>query len=114
MFKCIKIKVAGEQNVAIISSSWCVNRSGICLSFAIPIEVLSITQIEQYGKEFMRAVNQSYQELLEEYFYEKTDSPIISATSGGQIIMMWSFQGDNNKNTKERLQSFNIKQIKYN
>jgi hypothetical protein len=33
----MKIKIASNDNVAIIDSSWCINRSGICLSFAIPI-----------------------------------------------------------------------------
>ena len=36
------IRVATKEQTAVIDSSWCFNRSGICLSFAIPIEVMNI------------------------------------------------------------------------
>ena len=104
---------AKEDNVAIIDSSWCVNRSGICLSFAIPIDVMSIDEIEMFGKEFMKAVDTSYKSMLQSYFYAKTDTPIITATHQGEIIMMWCFQGDNNKATKQILKDNNIKEIIY-
>lgn len=109
----MKIKIASNDNVAIIDSSWCINRSGICLSFAIPIQVMSVDEIQDYGKEFMKAVNASHKNLIQHYFYAKTDTPIIAATSQGEIIMMWSFQGDNNKETKQELKNNNIKQINY-
>jgi hypothetical protein len=31
------MKIAGSENYSVISSTWCTNRSGIVLSFAIPI-----------------------------------------------------------------------------
>lgn len=104
---------ASEDNVAIIDSSWCFNRSGICLSFAIPIQVMSVDEIEIYGKEFMKAVNLSYKSMIQSYFYAKTETPIITATHQGEIIMMWSFQGDDNKQTKKALADNDIKEIIY-
>ena len=109
----MKIKTASD-NTAIIDSSWCFNRSGICLSFAISIQVMSIDEIKDFGKEFMKAVNAAHKNLLQHYFYAKTDTPIIAATPQGEIIMMWSFQGDDNKETKKELQNHNIKRIDYN
>lgn len=105
--------ICASNNTAIIDSSWCVNRSGICLSFAIPVEVMSITEIEDFGKEFMKAVNLSYKSVLKTYFYAKTETPIITATHQGEMIMMWSFQGDNNKETRQVLSENNIKEIIY-
>ena len=104
---------ASEDNVAIIDSSWCFNRSGICLSFAIPIQVMSVDEIEIYGKEFMKAVNLSYKSIIQSYFYAKNETPIITATHQGEIIMMWSFQGDDNKQTKKALADNDIKEIIY-
>lgn len=101
-----------EENVALINSSWCINRSGICLSFAIPIDVLSINEITEYGKEFIRAVKESYNDLLKN-FLPKSDTPLITATPAGQIIMMWSFQGDETKELKNELKKYKIMQIKY-
>lgn len=114
MLKWFKVKVAGEENYAIINSSWCVNRAGITLSFAIPIQVMSVSEINDYGKEFVKAVNKSYQDLLKEYFYAKTETPIVTATPDGEIIMMWSFQGQDNKQTKSALKKLNIHEINYN
>lgn len=108
------MKIAGSENYSIISSTWCTNRSGIVLSFAIPIQVMSIDEIKEFGKQFIKAIEQSYEELLKEYFYAKTETPIISATHGGEIIMLWSFQGDDNKKTREQLKQYKIDQIKYN
>jgi len=58
---------------------------------------MSVDEIEIYGKEFMKAVNLSYKSMIQSYFYAKTETPIITATHQGEIIMMWSFQGDDNK-----------------
>ena len=109
-----QIKIAGQDNVSIISSSWCANRSGICLSFAISIQVMSIDEIQEFGKQFVKAVKQSYGNFIDEYFYAKTDSPIVSATPDGQIIMLWSFQGQDDKRTRQGLKEYKIEQIKYN
>lgn len=109
----MKIKCASSENVAIIDSSWCINRAGVCLSFAIPIQVMSIDELKDYGKEFVKAINASHKDLITQYFYAKTDTPIVAATPQGEIIMMWSFQGDDNKETKQKLKEHNIKQINY-
>lgn len=114
MLKWVKLKIAGETNYSIISSSWCFNRSGIALSFAISIDVMSVDEIKQFGKEFVRAVKQSYGSLIDEYFYAKTETPVIAATPQGEIIMLWSFQGEDNKQTKEKLKQSKIEEIKYN
>lgn len=108
------MKTAGNENYSIISSTWCVNRSGIILSFAIPIQVMSIDEIKEFGKQFIKAIEQPYKALLDEYFYAKTETPIISATNGGEIIMLWSFQGNDNKRTREQLKQYNIDYINYN
>jgi hypothetical protein len=50
---------------------------------------------------------------LQTYFYAKTETPIITATHQGEIIMMWSFQGDNNKATRQILRDNDIKEITY-
>lgn len=104
---------ANNDNVSVIDSSWCLNRSGICLSFAISIDVMSIDEIDDFSKEFVKAINLSYKDMLNTYFYCKTETPIITATHQGEIIMMWSFQGDNNKETKKILKDNNIKEIIY-
>ena len=109
----MKKRYASEDNVSIIDSSWCFNRSGICLSFAIPIQVMSVDEIEIYGKEFMKAVNLSYKSMIQSYFYAKTETPIITATHQGEIIMMWCFQGDDNKETRNVLINNDIKEITY-
>ena len=38
-----------DDNVDVIHSAWCRNRSGVCLSFAIPVNVMSVTEINAYG-----------------------------------------------------------------
>lgn len=111
--KKVKWIKAGQDNVSIISSSWCSNRSGICLSFAISIEVMSLDEIEQFGKQFVKAVNASYKDLLKNYFYAKTQTPVICSTDKGQIIMLWSFQGDDDKELKQLLKQNGIKEIQY-
>ena len=113
MLKWFKVKVAGEENYAIINSSWCVNRAGITLSFAISIQAMSVNDLNDYGKEFVKAVNKSYQDLLKEYFYAKTETPIVTATPDGEIIMMWSFQGQESDEIKNELKKYKIKQINY-
>lgn len=102
-----------DDNVDVISSAWCHNRSGVCLSFAIPVQVMSVTEIDAYGKEFVRAVNESYKRLIKDHFYEKTDTPIISSTDHGEMIMMWSFQGDDDDATLHALRDAGIKEVKY-
>lgn len=102
-----------DDNVDVISSSWCHNRSGVCLSFAIPTQVMSIEEIKVYGDEFVRAVKESYGRMIKDFFYAKTDTPIITATNSGELIMMWSFQGDDDDNTIHALKDAGIKEIKY-
>ena len=102
-----------EDNVDVIHSAWCHNRNGVCLSFAIPIQVMSVTEIKAFGDEFVRAVKESYNRLIKDYFYAKTDTPIISATDRGELIMMWSFQGDDDDSTIHALKDAGIKEVKY-
>lgn len=108
------IKIAeSDDNVTLISSQWCYNRNGICLSFAVSIPVLTIDQINDLSKQFMKEIKKSYTNLLHDYFYAKMETPIITATDEGELIMMWSFQGDNDNKTKEAIKQFNIKEVQY-
>lgn len=102
-----------EDNVDVIQSSWCRNRSGVCLSFAIPVDVMSVDEIKAYGDEFVKAVNQSYKRLIEDHFYAKTDTPIIASTNHGEMLMMWSFQGGGDDGTVHALKDAGIKEVKY-
>lgn len=102
-----------DENISVISSAWCKNRSGVCLSFAINIDAMSITEIKEYGDEFIEAVKRSYKNILHDHFYAKTDTPVVSSTVKGEIIMMWSFQGDDDEGTISALKSAGIKEIKY-
>lgn len=102
-----------DDNVDIISSAWCHNRSGVCLSFAIRMDVLTVTEIKAYGDEFVRAVKASYKTLIKDYFYAKTETPLVSATDRGELIMIWSFQGEDNDTTLHALRSAGIKEVKY-
>ena len=102
-----------DDNVDVISSAWCYNRSGVCLSFAIPVQVMSVTEIKAYGDEFMRAVKESYKKLLKDYFYAKSDTPILTSIDSGELIMMWSFQGGDDNTTVHALKDAGIKEVKY-
>lgn len=102
-----------DDNVDLISSAWCYNPSGICLSFAIRINVMSITEIKAFGDEFIKAVKEAYRSLVRDYFYTKTDAPVVSATDHGELIMIWSFQGEDNEATLHALRMAGIKQVKY-
>ena len=96
-----------------IDSSWCINKVGICISFAIAIDVLSLEEIDEFGKQFMKTVKSTFGKFLDSYCYSKTDTPVISATNNGGLIMLWSFQAENNKNVVELLKECGIKQVKY-
>ncbi len=111
--KWVKFADDDEDNVDVISTAWCYNRSGVCLSFAIPVQVMSITDIQTYGNEFIRAVNASYRSLIRDYFYAKTETPVISSTDMGEMIMIWSFQGDDSDDTVRALKDAGIKEVKY-
>lgn len=102
-----------DDNVDVIHSAWCRNRSGVCLSFAIPVNVMSVTEIDAYGQEFVKAVKASYKRLLKDYFYAKTDTPLISSTDSGEMIMIWSFQGGDDDDTVHALKDNGIKEVKY-
>ena len=95
-----------------ISSSWCINRSGICLSFAIPVQVLSINELTDYGREFVKVINSTYKSLLKN-FIAKSDTPLISATPSGEIIMIWSFQAEESNELKKELKEYKIPKIEY-
>lgn len=107
-----KVADDDDDNVNIISSAWCKNRSGVCLSFAITIDVMDIDEIDEFGKMFMDAVNESYGSLLETYFVAKSEKPLICATDDGELIMLWSFQADGDKAVIEELRGNKIKEIK--
>lgn len=102
-----------DENVDIINSSWCRNNSGICLSFAIPVQVMSVTEFNAYGDEFVKAVKASYKKLISDFFYAKTDTPVISSTDRGEMIMIWSFQGNDNDSTVHALRDAGIMEVKY-
>ena len=102
-----------DDNVDVIDSAWCRNKNGVCLSFAISVQVMSVDEIVAYGKEFVRAVKESYKQLLKDYFYAKTDTPIISAMDNGEMIMLWSFQGEGDDATLRALKDAGIKEVKY-
>lgn len=102
-----------DDNVDIISSAWCFTPAGICLSFAIRIGVMTSSDIKIYSDEFIRAVKASYKSLIRDYFYAKSDEPMVSATDRGELIMIWSFQGDDNDATKHALKTAGIKEVKY-
>jgi len=100
-----------DDNVTVISSSWCENRAGIVLSFAVPMDVLDIEEIDDYGKEFKRAVKASYKEIIDDWFVPKTPSPVVAPTTGGELIMLWSFQGDDDRDTRKAVEDAGIAKI---
>ncbi len=102
---------ADDDNVTVISSSWCRTKSGIILSFAVPMDVLDVDEIVDYGKEFERAVKASYKDLLNEWFAAKTGAPVVAATPGGELIMLWSFQGEDDKETERAVKEAEIEEI---
>lgn len=104
---------SGDENVSMISSSWCRTKAGICLTFGISIEVLSVDEIAEFGKEFVRAVKKSYGKMLKEHFYSKSDSPLVSPTPKGEIIMIWTFVGNDDKETEKMLLDEGIEEIEY-
>lgn len=105
--------ISSEDNESVfISASWCINRSGICLSFAIPIDVLSIDELNDYSDEFVKVIKSTYKNLLKN-FIAKSDTPLISATPSGEIIMIWSFQADESNELKKELKENKIMEIEY-
>lgn len=108
----IKRTASDDDNVSVISSAWCRNRSGVCLSFAITMDVMDVDEIDQFCKLFIDAVNASYRSLVEQYFSPKSTKPLVCATDSGELIMLWSFQGDDDKATVEALKDASILEIK--
>lgn len=102
-----------DDNVEVINSAWCKNRSGICLSFAIPVSVMSVSELSTFGEEFVKAVKESYRKMLKDFFYAKTDTPVLSSTDSGEMIMIWSFQGGDDDDTRHALRDAGIKEVKY-
>lgn len=103
-----------DENVSVISSSWCRTKAGICLTFGISIEVLSVDEISEFGKEFVKAVKKSYGKMLKEYFYPKSESPLVSPTPKGEIIMIWTFLGNDDEETERLLSEEGIEEIDFN
>lgn len=101
-----------EEHVTIISSSWCKNRSGICLSFAVPVDVMDTDQLSEFGDMFVDAVYEPYGKMIKESFIPKTEKPLI-ASHDGELIMIWSFQADNNQDIIDTLMKNNIQEINY-
>lgn len=112
--RIIRISGGEDDNVAIISASWTKVKNGICLNFGIAMDVLSVDEISDFGNEFVKAVKQSYGSMLDELFYAKSESPLVSATPKGGIIMIWSFQGNDDAETKKALKNHKVKEIEYN
>ena len=102
-----------DDNVTVISSSWCKTRVGIVLSFAVPIEVMDIDEINKFAELFVDAVKESYGSLIKKEFVAKTEKPMICATHEGEIIMIWSFVGDSNTQTVLSLRNAGIIEMKY-
>ena len=113
--KLAAVHFAGDDddNVTVISSAWCRNRAGACVSFAVPIMVMDLGEIADFGGQFRETVEDAYGDMLEEKFSPKTDDPIVCATPAGEMIMMWSFQGDDDDDTVGTLRSHRIDEIKY-
>lgn len=102
-----------KEHVTIISSSWCRNRAGICLSFAVPVEVMDTDELSEFGKMFVDAVYEPYEDLIKKSFVPKTEMPLI-ASHDGELIMIWSFQAEDNEDLAETLRKNNIQEIDYN
>jgi len=102
-----------DDNVTVISAAWCMNRAGVCVSFAVPIMVMDLGEIADFGAQFRETVEDAYGNMLEEKFSPKTEDPIVCSTPAGELIMMWSFQGDGDDETVGMLRNFRIDEIKY-
>ncbi len=112
-FKIFRYSDEDGVKTIVISASWCKNRAGICLQFAIPLEVMDVESIVEFSTAFMEAIQKSYGNLLRNDFYSITESPIVCSASGGDLILLWSFQGVDDKATRDALKENNVKQIKY-
>lgn len=108
-----RIRMASGDGTTLISSIWCVNRAGICLSFAVSIDVMDTVEIGQFGKSFEDAVNESFSDILKTYFIAKSSHPLVCCTDDGELIMLWSFQGDDDEDTRAVMKDNGIKEIKY-
>ena len=112
--KLAAVHFAGDDDdVTVISAAWCRNRAGVCLSFAVPIMVMDLGEIAEFGEQFRETVDEAYGNMIEERFSPKTTDPIVCSTPVGELIMMWSFQGDDDDETVGTLRSFRIDEIKY-
>lgn len=113
--KLAAVHFAGDDddNVTVISAAWCRNRAGACVSFAVPIMVMDLGEIADFGGQFRETVEDAYGNMLEEKFSPKTEDPIVCSTPAGELIMMWSFQGDGDDDTVGTLRNFRIDEIKY-
>ncbi len=106
-------RTAGDDdNVTVISSCWCRNRTGICLSFAVQMDVMDVDDISEFCKMFMQAVDASYKSLISQYFMAKSTKPLVCATDSGELVMLWSFQGDDDKATADAIKESGIIEIK--
>ena len=110
-YRWIRRCASDEDNVTLISSAWCRNRTGICLSFAVPMEVMDVDEISEFGEMFVDAVKASYGTMLSQLFGAKSAKPLVCATDGGELIMLWSFQGEDDDKTLEALDEAMVSQI---
>ena len=112
-FKVFKCSDDDGVKTIVISAAWCKNRSGICLQFAIPIEVMDVESIAELSSQLMEAIGNAYGELIGNDFFCTTKTPIVCATNGGDLLLLWSFQGVDDKATRDVLKKNNVEQIKY-
>ena len=108
-------KYADDDGVKtiVMSVAWCKNHSGICLQFAIPLEVMDVESVAELGKQLMKAIGSAYGELIDNDFLPITKCPIVCTTAGGELVLLWSFQGVDDKATRDALKKSNVEQIKY-
>lgn len=101
------------DEVTLISSAWCVTKGGLQLSFAVPIDVMDVDEICTFGKMFVDAVNESYGDMIKQYFISKSETPIVCSTDGGETLMMWTFSAEDTDEVRGALKGNGIHYIKY-
>lgn len=113
MFRVFKYADDDGVKTIVISAAWCKNHSGICLQFAIPLEVMDVESVAELGEQLMETIGSAYGELIGNDFLATTKCPIVCTTTGGELVLLWSFQGVDDKATRDALKKNNVEQIKY-